>query len=231
MGTDRSQTLSATNTDGSVIGVIKMTISYLTMRRCIGVLALAFPIILIIFGGFPMQTSISATYWTNSNVLFTSILVTMGIFLISYNGYDKKDKWITSISGVALIGVALFPCEVGINPVTNAYLFSFLSPKVNAIFHYGFAIITFSFMGIMSLIQFTKSTGPVSANKKKRNLIYKICGYVIFGILFLALILELIPNAREITDTIRLWYWLEALIVWTFGISWIIKGETLWADR
>ena len=207
-----------------------ITISYLTMRRWIGIIALAFPLILIPFGGLPMQTSISAMYWTNSGVLFTALLVVMGIFLLSYKGYDIWDEIITSVAGASMIGIALFPCEIGANAVTSAYLMPFLGPVVNNVLHYIFSGITFTLLGVMSAFMFIKGEGAKTPQKIIRNRIYRICGYVIFGVWVVALILQF-TGGRPATDVIRLWYWLEALMVWAFGVSWIVKGEMFLKDK
>lgn len=205
-----------------------MIISYLTMRRWIGILAMAFPILIILFGGLPMQTSISAYYWTNAGVLFTAMLFMMGLFLLSYHGYDKRDDWLSGIAGGAMMIVALFPCEVGINPVTHAYLMPWLGPAVNNVIHYAAAVVTFGMLGVLSMFQFTQ--GGDNIQKLKRNRVYRICGWVIFGALAVAVPLQLIPNGRAATDVIRLWFWLEAIMVWAFGVSWLVKGGTLWRD-
>ena len=208
-----------------------LTISYLTMRKAIGYIAMVFPFALIIgkmFGGFlPMEDSISQYYWTTAGDLFVGMLVTFGIFLLSYRGYDKIDKAITSLAGISMIIVALFPCEG--TDVPN-YLFMFLPVKASAVIHYVFAILTFSLLGVMSLVQFTKGNSKTK-EKKKRNLIYKICGITIFATLGIMIIVQLIPNGREATNVIRLWYWLEAIILWAFGVSWLIKGEALLKDK
>ena len=208
----------------------KFTISYLTMRKAIGYIAMIFPFALIIgtlFGGLtPMQNSISAYYWTTSNIIFVSMLVTFGIFLLSYNGYDKVDKWITSIAGASMLIVAFFPCEG--SPVPD-YLFMFLPVKTSAIIHYTAAISTFSLMGIMSLFQFTKGNSKTE-QKKKRNLVYKVSGITIFATIALMVIVQIIPHGREVTDVVRLWYWLESIILWAFGVSWLVKGEAILRD-
>jgi len=203
-----------------------MVISYLTLRKWIGIIAMAFPVLLILGGGFPMQTSISAYYWTTAGDLFVGMLVMLAIFLMTYRGYDARDTWITSIAGVAMLGVALFPCEG--SPVPN-YLFMFIPVKVSAVIHYIMAGITFAMMGVMSAFQFTKIR-VYSVRRLKRRILYQVCGYVIFIILGFAILLELIPRGREDTDSIRLWFWMESMIVWLFGISWLVKGGTLWRD-
>ena len=208
----------------------KLTISYLTMRKAIGYIAMVFPLALIIgnlFGGLtPMQNSLSEYYWTNSNIIFVSMLVTFGIFLLSYNGYDKRDKWITSVAGVSMLLVAFFPCEG--SPVPD-YLFMFLPVKASAIIHYTAAISTFSLLGVMSLFQFTQGSSNTK-QKKKRNLIYKVSGITIFAIIVLMIANQLIPHSKETTDTFKLLFWLESIILWAFGIAWLVKGEAFLKD-
>lgn len=208
----------------------KLTISYLTMRKAIGYIAMVFPLALIIgnlFGGLtPMQNSLSEYYWTNSNIIFVSMLVTFGIFLLSYNGYDKRDKWITSVAGVSMLLVAFFPCEG--SPVPD-YLFMFLPVKASAIIHYTAAISTFSLLGVMSLFQFTQGSSNTK-QKKKRNLIYKVSGITIFATIGLMVVIQLIPHGRETTDTFKLLFWLESIILWAFGIAWLVKGEAFLKD-
>ena len=208
-----------------------IVISYLTMRKAIGILALLFPFLLIIgalFGGpQPMQPSLSQYYWTTSNILFVSMLVTFGIFLLSYNGYDKRDKIITSIAGIAMMLVAFFPCEG--TEVPN-YLFMFVSVSATNLVHYVGAALAFSFLGIMAYFQFTLGNSN-TPQKKKRNLIYRICGIVI-GVAILGMaVVQFAPGVRESTDVIKLFFWLESIVVWAFGVSWLIKGETLLTDK
>ena len=207
-----------------------MIVSYLTLRRWIGILAIAFPLLIILVDFAPMQTSISAYYWTHSGDIFVSILVMMGLFLLSYHGYDKRDDWITGIAGGAMIIVAFFPCEHGEHFISHPYIAWYLTIGVTKIFHYIFAVITFGLMGVMSMFQFTQTKSNMTTNKKKRNRVYRICGWVIFGALAAAAIVQIIPGLRKATDVVRLWYWLEALMIWAFGISWLVKGEALWAD-
>lgn len=203
-------------------------ISYLTLRRCIGILAMLFPVLLIVSGGFPMQESLSAYYWTTAGDLFVGFLVTIGIFLLSYRGHDLQDDIISGTAGAAYLCVALFPCEG--SPVPD-YLFMFLSVKATAIIHYITAVIAFGAMGTMSLFQFTKGLSAENPQKVKRNRVYRTCGYIIYASLVVGAILQFIPGARAATDIVRLWYWLESVMVWAFGVSWLVKGETLWRDK
>lgn len=207
-----------------------LVISHMTMRKTIGILALLFPVILIVGGMFaglsPMQVSMSAYYWTNMNVVFVSFLITFGIFLLSYTGYDKRDNVITSIAGISMILVALFPCEGSGVP----YLFSFLSIGFNNVIHYITATVAFISLGVMSYFQFTLGSDNMTEAKKKRNVIYRVCGIIIAISIILIAFVRLIPGLFEATNIFRLFYWLEAVIVWAFGTSWLVKGETILKD-
>lgn len=202
--------------------------SYKNLRRAIGVIALVFPFILILFrimDGPWTETSISAMYWTNSGVLFSALLIMLSTFLFSYSGYDKTDKVLTSVSAVALLFVVLFPCEGG-----TKYLIPFIGPPATRVLHYISAGVTFSMLGIMSLFQFTKYSYSKTENKVKRNLVYRVCGIVIFASIVAMLLVELIPSVRTFTDGIKLFYWLESLVVIAFGFSWLTKGEFILKD-
>ncbi len=200
-----------------------ITISYMTMRKAIGILALAFPIILILsglLGGFGIQDSFSAYYWTNSISVFVGMLITFGIFLLSYKGYDKMDEVITTITGIAMILVALFPMQ----GEGSHYLFSFIPIEVVDVMHYIFAGITFILLGVMSYFQFTKSGDKeLTPEKKKRNLIYKICGVIIVASILASVVFPLFG--------ISIIFLSETIVMIAFGISWLIKGETLLKDK
>jgi len=197
-------------------------LSYLTLRKVIGILAIIFPFLLII-GGFTggltgIEQSLSAYYWTNANILFVSMLVTFSIFLLSYNGYDKKDMILTTVAGLAMLLVAIFPMTGGTN-----YLFAFVSPGITSAIHYGTATVTFVSLGIMSFFQFTKSgKHEITIAKGKRNKVYKICGIIIFAAIIGMVITMFLP--------FNLTFILESIVLVAFGISWLVKGEAILKD-
>ena len=197
-------------------------LSYLTLRKVIGILAIAFPFLLII-GGFMggltgIELSLSAYYWTTANILFVSMLITFGIFLLSYNGYDKKDMILTTVAGLAMLLVAIFPMVGGTN-----YLFAFISSSVTNAIHYVMATITFTLLGIMSFFQFTKTgENETTVAKEKRNKVYKICGIIIFASILGMVVTLFLP--------FNLTFILESIILWAFGVSWLVKGEAILKD-
>jgi hypothetical protein len=86
-------------------------VSYLNLRLCIGVLGIALPFILRIGSAIfpPDPYSVSAYYYSAMRNILVASLCVLGIFLLTYQGYDKLDSRITNICGAATIGVALFP--------------------------------------------------------------------------------------------------------------------------
>ena len=64
--------------------------------------------------------------------------------------------------------------------------------------------------------------------KKKRNIIYIICGCVILAMMILLLIVMLVPS---LIPFIGIVFVLESICLVAFGISWLVKGETLFKDE
>ena len=94
--------------------------SYLAVRRALGLLGLCLPISLLIYAqvfGRGMQPSISEFYHTEIGDAFVGVLISIGVFLFVYKGYKRKcsellsDNVIAKIAGIGIIFVAVFPVE------------------------------------------------------------------------------------------------------------------------
>lgn len=68
-----------------------------------------------------------------------------------------------------------------------------------------------------------------TAEKKKRNVVYRICGVTIFLCVGLAGASGLFP--RPIASDLPWLFIFEAVAVVAFGISWLVKGATFLKDR
>jgi phosphoglycerol transferase MdoB-like AlkP superfamily enzyme len=85
-----------------------------TLRKAIGILGMALPFLLILslyfFSNFsePLE-SISHYYYTRVSGVFIGILSILAIFLIIYKGKAPTDLIISTIAGVAVLFVLLFP--------------------------------------------------------------------------------------------------------------------------
>ena len=209
-------------------------ISYLTLRKTVGILGIALPFILIIgsmmFGDCKeVQKSISAYYHTGMRDVFVGIICTIALFLFAYKGYDRKDTIASSLASVFALCVAFFPTSVS-GPFTSCITGPFDNGTTPAI-HFGSAGLLFIILSYFSLCLFTRKKDPVTRRKLIRNKFYKVFGFgmlvclVLIGLYYFYLEDQLISLQKY--DPI---FWLETLTMWFFGASWLIKGETILTD-
>lgn len=195
-------------------------INTIQLRKMLGWLGILLPWIVaalyMIFevGRFELPNSISATYYESSCITpFMIILGSAGILLICYEGYDKLDNIICTLAGIFGICICIFPC--GIIPIRNVGTFQIPS-NISAWIHNVSAFIFFGLLAFNSLFLFTKSSGEMTNEKKKRNIIFRVC-----GIGMLASFLLLIPLWN-----VSFGVWLvEAVALMFFGISWLTKSQ------
>ncbi len=213
-------------------------INTIRLRATIGWLGMLLPwIVLFLSGiyGYGFPDSISATYYLPTCITpFMIILGSAGLLLFSYKGYDKQDDVVCTIAGALALGICLFSCgteDLAIRwselvAFTNVGTFQII-PRVSGILHNICAIGFFALLAYNSLFLFTKSSGEMTANKKKRNIIFRVCG-VGMAISFIAIV------PISIFD----WWggvWLvETIALACFGISWLTKADCypwLFADK
>jgi hypothetical protein len=211
-----------------------LSLSYIVLRRIIGILGILLPFFCILgaflFAGLPAQHSISFYYHTNMQDFFVGLMFCTGIFLLSYSGYETADRIITVISGVTAISVAFFPCLEDSDKLIQTGIFRIpagISDKI----HFISAAVLFLALAINSLFLFTKSNkekGQLGRNKRRRNIIYIVCGFVMIGALLTLLICSIAMENIKQTSIVLI---LETVLLLAFGISWLVKGETLFADK
>lgn len=206
--------------------VADYTLSYLGLRKFVGCLGIALPFVVMagkfFFDGHGIQPSISDYYYTVMRDVFVGIVCAIGIFLLSYRGYDRRDEIAGDVAGGSAIGLAWLPTTPEV--VTGAY------DEVLGAFHYAFAAVFFLTLAYFCLVLFrkTSSTAAMTPRKQKRNIVYWLCGCAILGALaFLAIYKALGVTALSEYQPV---FWLETVMTAAFGISWLIKGETLLKD-
>lgn len=189
-----------------------MKINTLRLRAMIGWLGILLPwIVVALIGYFP--GSISATWYTNACTPFMIILGSASFLLISYKGYDLLDDIILTCSGIAGLGICLFPCSVsGVYGEVGTFM---VDRSISNDIHCICAFIFFGLISYNSMFLFTKSSGEKTTKKRIRNAIYIICG---IGMLASFLIL-LLPYFR-----IQVWL-VEAVALFFFGISFLTKAD------
>src|SRR5262245_41282300 len=145
--------------------------NYLTLRKTIGILGLALPLVVwagaLIFFGTGLQPTISDYYYTGMRDVFVGILWAIGIFLVCYRGPRLWDDVASRIAGCCAIAVALFP----VAPAKDASSIQRLIGKVHYLSATGF----FLTITVMVLFLF-KNRGKAWANG-----VYKLCGVAMFG--------------------------------------------------
>lgn len=191
------------------------------LRKWIGILGILLPWIVLglslIFGyGFP--NSISATYYIpNCITPFMIILGAAGILLVCYDGYDLQDKLVCTFAGISGLGICLFPCSTYLGNSVNVGTFGVPS-GISGMIHNICAVIFFGLLAYNSIFLFTKGGGEPTAEKKKRNIIYKVCGYGMIASFLLIIPLTLFNISEAI------WI-IEAVALTFFGVSWLTKSQ------
>ncbi|SDT59964.1 hypothetical protein SAMN05216490_4246 [Mucilaginibacter mallensis] len=212
-----------------------MVISYLTIRKAVGVLGIALPVVLLLgtclISHCPcIRGAISDYYYSMMSSYFTGTLCAVALFLFSYKGYDSADQISTNIAGVFALGVVFFPSNMGKN-CTECNLLFLPDNCLRNVVHYGSAAGFFFTLAYVSIILFTKTNKDKPTPQKcNRNIIYKTCGYVIVAAMVLIGILKA-TGIEKVLNAYRPTFWLESLALWAFGFSWLIKGKTILQDE
>jgi len=204
------------------------------MRRLIGILGISLPFI-VILGGLAqsdagLQGSISGYYYTNMRDLFVGILSGVALFLLSYRGYEQIDDILANMSGLFALGMILFPTAMYSGKVVRVGMF-LIADNISETIHLSFSALFFLALSFNSLFLFTRRhPGVMGKEKKRRNIIYRSCGIVmILAIVCIALYTIFFRGTSLAAMNPVLI--LESVALLAFGISWLVKGHTLFRDK
>jgi hypothetical protein len=84
-----------------------------------------------------------------------------------------------------------------------------------------------------SLFLFTKTdeTRRPTRRKLQRNVVYQICSGLMVACLLLMGVYTFLPETgKALFAHLKPIYWLEALAILAFGVSWFVKGEAILKD-
>ncbi|MGB0065080.1 MAG: hypothetical protein WBP85_11595 [Terracidiphilus sp.] len=216
-----------------------VVLSYYTMRRMVGLIAIILPFGLaagsmlagLIGPGhhFPhplLQRSISDYYYTPMRDYYVGSLCAMAGFLACSRGYDLHDEITGYVAGACALGVALCPV---FNPRGSYY------SQQDLIFgwvHIVLAALMFLVLAFFCIFLFRKSSPgkPVTERKLHRNRIYAGCGYIMVAcmIAMVALSIRSLIERRHPSPWL---FWCESLALCAFGFAWLTKGEGLMRDK
>ncbi len=189
-------------------------VSYLTLRCTVGFLGVALPAALAIWGYWltsphGLQDSISDYYSLQTRDLFVGTLWALAWFFFAYKGYDDQDDRVTDLACFLALGVAMAPNN---------------GQGLVRIVHFASAAGLFLTLAYISFFLFTKSGGETTPHKQSRNLVYRACGIAMAVCISLIAVYYLLPEGNAFTR-LKPVFWLEALSLWAFGISWFVKGK------
>lgn len=213
-------------------------ISYKLLRQLIGLLGIILPVLLVV-GAFYygnceiVQSSISDYYHTKMRNILVGVLCAVAFFMFTYKGYDIRDSIAGNLACIFAIGVAFFP--TGVDTLSECAEQCIIYEDWIKTVHFTFAGLFFATLIYFSLFLFTESKTPkheLEAPKRKRNIIFKTCAYVMIACvvliaLYFFFLKEKYPELHHLDPV----FWLESIALWAFGISWLTKGQFILKDK
>jgi hypothetical protein len=213
-------------------------LSYYTMRRMVGLIALALPfalaagsILVALFtsGHLPhplLERSISDYYYSPMRDYYVGSLSAIAAFLACSRGYDLHDEITGYLAAVVTLGVACCPPfnPRGIHYTQLDFVFG--------ITHTAFAALMYLMLSYICIFLFRKSSAkkPFTHRKRDRNRIYVASGLIMVAcmIAMVGLTIRSIDERRHPSPWL---FWCEALANCAFGVAWLTKGEGFMRDK
>ena len=180
-----------------------------------------------------LKGSISEYYYSPMGELFVGTLCAVAFFLFSYKGYPLKegeakftsDSLITNLAGLCALMVAIFPMDF--DSCFNNNFRSFISHPFVGKIHYISAVLFFSLLAVMCLLNFRRTDTVSNFGKMPSHNFYKWCGRGIIVSLVLAGLFKVITPLNEFAKEHDFHYlfWFETTSLLFFGASWLKKGQ------
>lgn len=218
----------------------KLVLSYITVRKLIGILGFLFPLILVLGSILigcceEIQISISNYYHTNMRDVFVGYVSTLSIFMFSYKGYDIADRIVSMLAGIFGVIVALMPTNLkiirGTIPHCNIWCDIERHSVIGTIHLIAAGLFILS-MAYFTLFLFTKGETHPTPEKIIRNEIYKTAGYIMLSCIAILILFFIMPDA--VTQPLLKYkpvFWLETIAFVAFGFSWLVKGGLFFKDK
>jgi hypothetical protein len=205
-----------------------------------GFLGFVLPVAVVVSGFVlygSVQDSLSDYFSLRSRDTIIIMLLIVAWLLIKYRGDDFIDNIAGKLAGLFALGVVFFPNSGGgwqvvlhfVSATGLFLMFAFFclflftrtkeSPP-NDLWH---TIVSFRF-GII------KSDEPDMHFKKKRNKVYVACGLIMLLSMIITVVYNLCWQHTGLS-IIKPVLTLEWIMIWAFGFSWLVKGQTIWSDR
>jgi len=208
-----------------------LVVSYLGIRRAIGLIGLFLPILLGPVGwfvfGIEIQDNISSYYHTALRDVFVGAMCSIGIFLFCYRGYDWIESWTANIGCVSALGVALCPLDANSDPLNQSTMIGYLHTLSGGAF-----FLTLAFYSLYHFPTSKQEKHEIAPHEAQRNFIYRTSGIVILlSLVAMGAHLFLIPvEWSRKANEFNLLFWGEWIAVWSFAAAWLTKGRAILVD-
>ena len=212
-----------------------LVLSFLRVRRAIGLLGFFLPAALIAYSigfGTGIRPSISDYYYTPMREVFVGTLSAIAVFLWSYEGYrPRPGEWLSDlmaarIASMGALAVALAP-TLPDAPVLCTLSQCVLGDRAASIVHFAGAFAFFGALAAFCLVLFVRGAED-DPEKRASNRIYRACGWTILAALAAIALVHFGPAA--LTGRLAafdLVFWLEVVATLAFAVSWLVKGDAL----
>jgi len=216
-----------------------VVLSYYTMRRAVGLIALTLPLALALGAilaslarpghALPhplLQRTISDYYYTPMRDYYVGALCAIGAFLACSRGYDLHDEITGYLAGFLAFGVAFCPSFDPYSPRYTQLDFTL------GLIHTGLAALMFLVLSYICIFLFRKSSPDKALTRRKqnRNRIYEAAGLIMI-VCMIGMVALTIRSAIEHRHPSHLLFWLESLALAAFGVAWMTKGEGFMRDK
>jgi hypothetical protein len=106
-----------------------------------------------------------------------------------------------------------------------------IADNISGTLHLAFSALFFLALSFNSLFLFTRRhPGVMGKEKKRRNLIYRSCGIVMILAIVCITMYTIFFRGTSVAAMNPVLI-LESLALFAFGISWLVKGHTLFRDK
>ncbi len=217
--------------------------TYFYLRLGMGLLALAFPLVLSLGGFFldiPLQESMSDYYHTGMRNIFVGVLFAIAFSLWRYKGFTKKEDRALDLAAFLAIGVALFPtgadwslgnsidCSQKEMVALCSYLEQRFKPYTNSIPH---GICAILFFASIAYVCWFRAGDTLYLMDQERQRTYKafykamgvwmVVASAVAGALLMFLHVSL-PGSKNYTVFV-----VELSAIWAFAFYWLGKTREM----
>ena len=211
--------------------------NYRMLRTRIGIIALAFPVVLIAVGlgwGIEVQPTLSNYYFARDSIgrvdlypvrlWFCGVLFVVGVFLYKYQGFSKnEDRWL-SLAGLFALGVAVFPMSVD---GKNEYDFLLAWIGLSQLSLHGIcAVLAFACIAVVIVWYADSTLSEIEKTKPVAYKLFKTAYFVIAAWMGVSIGISIFLNYLHHGqgDYILAAEWSG---IWAFGAYWFVKNREL----